>query len=383
MGRSSTTAVLFATALAVGDGTDLPPLAEALEAIRAEHHVPALAAARVEAGKVVEIAAVGVRRLGAAEPVTVDDEWHLGSCAKAMTAALAAKLVERGRWRFDTTLPELFPSLAEGFDRGWAGATLRQLLDQRSGLPPSDTVRSDATRDVAPNASAREQRRTIVAAALREPPTTPPGTVHAYSNVGWFLVGAAIEEALDEPFEQSLTRELLAPLGMGSAGFGPPGRGRAAAQPWGHSIFIDSLLPRRPDEPVFALPAWYAPAGDLHASLRDWAKFVDFAIAPADLTQDLRPLTAASRTALWPLDRDDDYAGGFARTTRPWTDGPVLAHFGGSAGWHCVVEANVKERTALLVTCNLGGGAAESACRDAVALLGARRLAGPAETTGR
>src|SRR6476646_10575493 len=66
-----------------------------LEGIRRKFHLPALAAAAVRDGRIVEIAATGVRKFGEDEEVTVDDAWHLGSCTKSMTATLAAMLVEQ------------------------------------------------------------------------------------------------------------------------------------------------------------------------------------------------------------------------------------------------------------------------------------------------
>ena len=65
-------------------------LKEQLEQIRAKHNLPALAAIMMRDGKIVAIASTGVRKLGSDVPVTDDDEWHIGSCTKSMTATLAA-----------------------------------------------------------------------------------------------------------------------------------------------------------------------------------------------------------------------------------------------------------------------------------------------------
>src|SRR5438552_2126923 len=59
-----------------------------LEEIRKDHGLPAIAVAAIRHGKLVINAASGVRKLGSDEAVTIDDQWHLGSCTKSMTAML-------------------------------------------------------------------------------------------------------------------------------------------------------------------------------------------------------------------------------------------------------------------------------------------------------
>jgi hypothetical protein len=51
---------------------------------------PALALGMVDADGRLEYAVTGTRRLGTDDPVTAHDTWHIGSCGKALTAALYA-----------------------------------------------------------------------------------------------------------------------------------------------------------------------------------------------------------------------------------------------------------------------------------------------------
>src|ERR1700733_12072371 len=59
-----------------------------LEAVRAAERLPALGAAVWRSGKLVAEGVTGVRELGDATRATLDDQWHLGSDTKAMTATL-------------------------------------------------------------------------------------------------------------------------------------------------------------------------------------------------------------------------------------------------------------------------------------------------------
>ena len=110
----------------------------ALEPVRAKHGLPALAAAVVKEGVIVAAGAVGVRVFGADIKVTIDDRFHLGSDTKAMTATLAAMLIEEGKLRWDSTIGEVLGKDVPGINPQLAAVTLEQLLSHSGGIP-SDT----------------------------------------------------------------------------------------------------------------------------------------------------------------------------------------------------------------------------------------------------
>ena len=68
--------------------------------------LPALAAIVFDDQKVIASGAIGVRKFGDPTLVTIEDSFHLGSCTKAMTATLAARIVERGDISWTTTVKE-------------------------------------------------------------------------------------------------------------------------------------------------------------------------------------------------------------------------------------------------------------------------------------
>jgi len=99
-------------------------LAILLEGIRSRHNLPALAAAAIGGGKVIAMAAVGARRAGGAEAVTVDDRFHLGSDTKAMTATLIAILGTEGKLSWSATVGEVFGETIKDMDAAWRPVTL-------------------------------------------------------------------------------------------------------------------------------------------------------------------------------------------------------------------------------------------------------------------
>src|SRR5207253_6492568 len=84
-------------------------LHEILKGVREKHDLPALAAAVVRSQGTIAVAAVGVRKRGADIPVTTDDQFHLGSDTKPITAFLIAWLIEHGKLDWETPLVKLFP----------------------------------------------------------------------------------------------------------------------------------------------------------------------------------------------------------------------------------------------------------------------------------
>ncbi len=97
---------------------------QALEVLRKQYNLPALAVVVVKDGKICDRAAVGLRKEGDPTPVTIDDQFHIGSCTKSMTATLAAMLIEDGKLRWNTTIAEVFPEWKSKMDKQYEDVTL-------------------------------------------------------------------------------------------------------------------------------------------------------------------------------------------------------------------------------------------------------------------
>lgn len=241
---------------------------------RAKHSLPALGAAIVSRDGHLELDVVGVRMRDGDDPAGREDRWHLGSCGKSITAALYARLVERGDAEWGARLPELFPDLADVIDPGWSAITIDDAFVSQAGLP-ANLGRAElraALRDTTP---IREQRTRVTAAALSRPPRRPGRFL--YSNLGYILVGAAIERITGLSYEAALTTHVLEPLAITSGGFGPP------PGAWGHgarTLRLGPLVldlgrgaPADPARIESDNPPVMSPAGRLHLTLEDWAKF--------------------------------------------------------------------------------------------------------------
>ncbi len=341
-----------------------------LEPIRQTSELPALAAAVVKGGETVAVGAVGLRKAGGSDPVTTGDKWHIGSCTKSMTAALAGMLVEEGKLRWDMTLTEMFPELAAQILPEWRAVTLEQLASNHGGTP-NDLNEDDLWARLWERVGKppREQRVYLTRELLtKHKPVATPGTKYVYSNAGFALVGHAIETRLDRPWEEVLRERLFVPLGMTSAGFGAPASVGQVDQPWGHTVGSDGVLESIRPGLHADNPAAIGPGGTVHCSIGDFARYAAWQLAGARGAG--RLLTPETFRKLHrPFASDSEYAGGLVATQRSWGDGTVLTHAGSNTMFYAVMWIAPQKDFAVVVCTNLGGDSAAKAVDNTAAAL--------------
>lgn len=359
---------------------ELESLDDLLKPVREQYQVPALAAAFVRPDGVVAAGAVGVRKAGGNEPVTLDDRFHIGSCTKAMTATLIGLLVEEGQLDWDTALGKVFADQNDVVRTEYQDVTLRQLLLHRSGLPDDRAPDAVFLKLRALQGPIQEQRRRMVELVLSRPPAAAPGTQMAYSNAGYALLGAAAERATGRAWEDLLRERVFEPLGMTTAGFGAPGTVGSADQPWGHRGRIANPVPVEPG-PFADNPAVIGPAGTVHCGVLDWAKFVQLHLRGAcgqavSASHDGAKLRLKRET--FDVLHGDPYGQGYAMgwgvVERDWASGRALTHAGSNTMWFAVVWIAPRREAALIAACNYGGREGFQACDAAIAAMIERYL---------
>jgi CubicO group peptidase (beta-lactamase class C family) len=332
----------------------------ALEVIRKKHDLPALAMVVVKDGQICDRAAVGVRKSGDLTAVTTNDVFHIGSCTKPMTATLAGMLIEEGKLHWDTTIADLFPELRGRMDKQYETVTVEQLLTHRGGVPAAPpTVAWKRAREH--KGTPTQQRREFIDAVLSQPPEATPGTKMIYSNQGYAIIGAALEKLTGTPWETLITERLFRPLRMDSAGFGPPGKAGAVDEPWGHTRKLSSIMPLQEDNP----PA-IAPAGRVHCSLDDLARFAIFHLERNRKGGPLKPETLVKLHT--PPD-GGNYACGWVVVKRGWAGGSALMHNGSNTMWYVVMWLAPEKNFAVIAATNIAGPDAQKGCDEVAGLM--------------
>jgi CubicO group peptidase (beta-lactamase class C family) len=302
---------------------DISPM---LEPLRAQHGLPAMTVGVTRGKELIALGAVGVRKLGDPTIVEVDDRWHLGSCTKAMTATLLATFVEQGQLTWDTTLAQAFPTVTIHAD--YQAVTLEQLLTHWGGAWTTlSTHQAALDLLIANQGPVAQQRAMFTALMLGEAAEIPPGTMYAYSNSGYMVVGAAMERASGLSWEELIRQRVFTPLGMSSCGFGAPGDATSVVEPWGHSVTTGTLRAVFGDNP----PA-VGPAGTVHCSMEDWGRFLaDHSAGDRGQPALLSPASYDRLHRIWP--GGGYYALGWGVTSRTWAGGTAYSHSGSNTLW--------------------------------------------------
>ena len=336
-------------------------IAALLEPIRTKRHLPALGGAIVSSAGLQALAVTGVRKAGTDVAATPDDLWHLGSDTKAMTAVAIAKLVEQGKLTWDTTIEAVLPKPVANAKPAFAGITLQQLLAHRAGLVANLNWPKIASAPGSP----REQRIEALKVAASTPLASPPGSKYEYSNLGYVIAATMAEAVADRAWEDMIRDVVFKPLGITSAGFGGTGTPGKIDQPWPH---LENRKPAPENGPDMDNPPVMAPAGTVHMSLADWAKFA------ADQLRGLRGqpntlLKPAMYTEMHTAPFGGDYYCGWLATDRPWAGGTTYTHAGSNTMNYAVIWVAPKKDFAVLAVTNQGGNDAATGTDEVAAAL--------------
>jgi D-alanyl-D-alanine carboxypeptidase len=345
VGRVLVALVFLASACSADDGRERgaaegvpsagdPELAVAAAKAVASHGAPALGVAHVSLEDGARVGIAGSRSHEDEAPVAIDARFHLGSDTKAMTAILVAQLVEEERLDLDAPISDVLTDAA--VDASYDPVTVRDVLGHRAGLADAlDLRRLHEASDVV------AARREAVDAALGVP-SRGRGS-YAYANVGYMLAGVLVDQLSGQPWEEVIRERLFAPLGMTTCGLGAP-MGRR--DPLGHD---SNGRPIEQDAAITDNPPAMGPAGTVHCSMGDWARFVTAILELLNGT-DTAVLSAATAADLF-ADEGPSVAG-WLRSDMAGT--PVYSHDGSNTLWYARATLRPADGTAVLVATNTG-----------------------------
>ncbi|WP_162806456.1 serine hydrolase domain-containing protein [Sphingosinicella terrae] len=159
-------------------------------------------------GQVIYEGAFGQASREYAQRNSAETQFNLASVNKSMTAIAVMRLVEAGRLQLDRSVDTWLGDrwLSRDIARR---VTIRQLLSHTSGL--GDYLEDAASTPCSTPLRVLADYRPFIARARLN---AEPGTVSDYSNLGYLVLGALIEEVTGEAFDTHLRRTLLVPLDM-------------------------------------------------------------------------------------------------------------------------------------------------------------------------
>ncbi len=349
---------------AAADSSVTADLTSMLEPILKESKLPSLSAAVVVGDEIRGVGALGVRKLGDPTPVTKDDKYHIGSCTKMFTATLAAALIEDGLLIWETTIEDVLGERMKGIHEQYRDVTLEQLLAHVGGLPENcpRKIWAKAWKNQGKMKPVK-QRMIFVSSLLTAKPAYQPGSKFEYSNQGYAVAGFMLETLAKKPWEQLVRERIFKPLGMDSAGFRAPSSAKVLDQPWGHA----KKKPVAP-EPGGDNPDAIGPAGTIHASISDWAKFARFHLQrePGTILKKAESFDKLHTTL--PTSGVSG-VGGWLIHDMPHLGGHVVQSAGSNTMWFALLWIIPAQDIAIVVATNSGQPNAFESCDKVVAAL--------------
>jgi CubicO group peptidase (beta-lactamase class C family) len=327
----SRVAYLFILLVTTGCAQPPPPVSppaapESLEAFTAaaarileEAAVPGAGIALVRAGGVEWAGGIGLADREQRTPVTADTHFRAGSISKTFVAMSLVQQYEDGELDLDAPVSEFVPSVAID-NRFGAPVTVLNLLQHTAGFDDMHFNERDNLTDPPDLPLLEVLARNPASRRVR----WQPGTRMSYSNPGYAVAAAVLEQVSGRPYEDLIRDRIFAPLGMRTSSFVLTPADEAA-------------LARGYDSPSgAAVPPsqiYLRPAGNLHTSAAELGRFVQMllnwgetsdllVIDPEYLSNMERPRTSLSAKA------GLIYGYGTGIASRSLAGFPVLGHDG-------------------------------------------------------
>ena len=271
-------------------------------------------------GEVLAHGARGLASTATGEAVTEEHAFWIGSVSKQFAAAAVLRLVDDGRMDLQAPLASYLEGLdPSALELDGAACSVEHALSHTCGLPPVVAPVADTGGHLVAAERARALYRGVEFIGL----LTEPGTTFLYSNVGYQLIGLAIQAVTGQPYEAFLQQQFWQPLGMTHTGIQPTSSAKLARGQTGALLGWVDL------ERVSVLDAdrmgEVGAAGDVYSTSVDLARWIT-AIHSGEVLSDkiYRELTRP---------RKESYALGWIVKEKEPPLGTVLSHGGRLSPW--------------------------------------------------
>ena len=148
-------------------------------------------------------------------PAGIRTIYRTGSISKSITAVLLADMVEEGVLQLDDAVELVLPEVAHfgAAPEGIGPITFRQLASHTAGLIREPDLEGAATGPI------EEWEYKILSSIHHTRYFTMPGSAYRYSNIGYGVLGYALQRATGTSFMELVRTRIFEPLGMHSSTF--------------------------------------------------------------------------------------------------------------------------------------------------------------------
>ena len=224
-------------------------------------HIPGMAMAIVQDGKILLLKGYGVTDAHGSEAVTPNTVFRLASLSKAFAGTLAGLLVEDGSLRWDTRVADQLPAFKLADLQDTQSLTVRDILSQRAGLT-HNTYDRDLESDI--------PFELLVQRLAQAPLACSPGDCYAYQNVSFSLIGDIVFSVTGDFYSHQVEKRIFHPLGMYDSSYGREALEASPSWARPHVRGAGGWVPIRPREAYYRIP----PAAGANVSIHDMAQWL-------------------------------------------------------------------------------------------------------------
>ncbi|MDR0824660.1 MAG: beta-lactamase family protein [Prevotella sp.] len=257
-------------------------LGRIIEGFKDRYQSPAISVAIVHDKDIIFSQSLGYTDLERKTPADGNSKYPILSVTKTFTATMLMQLKERGIVSLDDDAIKYVPEL-EGSKTGTT--SLLQLATHTAGLPrntqadilfaeKADKWMATETGDSTLSMSSKEEFLQSLKFTETEYPKYQLRGYgdRRYSNMGYSILGIALERAAKDDFATYIINNICKPLGMNDTGFtDEPGIQRFLAKGYWYNDNLKSFT----ETPVF-VPNSALYAGGMYSTATDLAKFICF-----------------------------------------------------------------------------------------------------------
>ncbi len=190
--------------------TALPQIDSTMRAFAANSRVPGIAYGVIVDGKLLQVAALGLREVPSKSAVDTSSVFRIASMTKSFTALSILQLRDAGKLSLDDPAERYVPELkALRYPTSDAPRiTVRHLLSHSAGFPEDNPWGDQQL------AATDAQLSAMIKSGI--PFSTVPGTAYEYSNFGFAILGRIVQNISGMRYAEYIQQRVLRPLGMTS-----------------------------------------------------------------------------------------------------------------------------------------------------------------------
>lgn len=227
------------------------------------NRIPGLALGLVHGDQIVQVRGFGTSDR-AGHPVTPQTPFLIGSVTKSFTALAIMQLIEAGKVDLDAPVQRYLPWFRVANASASAQITVRELLNQTSGLPNNPDIEDRAVLTGDTHTTLEQ----LVRGLSTVPLDRPVGSAFEYANTNYCTLGVIIEAVSGEPYAAYVQDHIFAPLQM-SHSYASAQDDLRAGLAQGHKWYFG--LPLATDMPIY--PS-FVPAGFIASNVEDMSYYL-------------------------------------------------------------------------------------------------------------